>query len=74
MSAGWGHPHRPSEAQAARAELAHELDVALHGCATFDGPITERRWVDLLDQVRGLASGSDALRRERLARVRQGLG
>ena len=72
---GWSQPHRPTEAQTARSDLAHELDVALHGAATFDGPCTETRWGRLLQEVRDLrASGSSATQRERLARVRQGLG
>lgn len=72
---GWAHSSQPSEGQAARTDLAHELDVALHGHATFDGPVTETRWGRLLQEVRDTrARGSSATERERLARVRQGLG
>jgi hypothetical protein len=70
----WAQSFRPTPTQQARADLARELDVALHGHATFEGHVTESRWLGFLDEVRGLAGGSSATQRERLARVRQGLG
>jgi hypothetical protein len=71
---GWSQPHRQSETQAARAELAHELDVALHGHATFDGPCTETRWGRFLQEVRDLARAAGPEKAQRIARIRQGLG
>jgi len=52
---GWGTSAHPTPVQEARADLAHELDVALHGHATFDGAASEARWIRLLDEVRALA-------------------
>lgn len=72
---GWGSAARPTPAQQARTDLAHELDVALHGHATFEGAASESRWLGLLDEVRTMSSVSiEHAERTRLARVRQGLG
>lgn len=48
---GWGEAHQPALDLRTRADLARELDVALHGAQTIRQPVTAEAWCELLAEV-----------------------